>query len=104
MKKKVLVDKNAAKELKKIDRKVRAKIDARVKILERDGGLEEPYGKKLEDNLYEIRVKVGVQWRVLYAYLQEEFIILLSAFNKKTQKTPKNELEKAKQRLERYPS
>lgn len=104
MKKKIVVDKSAAKELKKFDKKVRAKIDARVKILQRDGKLEEPFGKKIDTNLYEIRIKLGGQWRVLYAYLQEEFIILLSAFLKKTQKTPPNEMIKAKKRLERYES
>ena len=41
-------------------------------------------------------------YRSLYAYLGKEVIIILSAFIKKTQKTPIKEIQKARNRLKKY--
>jgi len=73
-------------------------------ILEKEGRLEEPFGKKLSGmaRIFEIRVKHEGQWRVLYAYLYKDSIVVLAAFAKKTQKTPSAELRKAKKRLLDY--
>ncbi len=100
----VCIDKRAEKELKKFPRCVQLRFQALLEILEEDGMLEEPFGKKLsgQPNLFEMRVKYQGQWRALYAYLQENQIIILSAFSKKTQKTPIAEIEKAKERKKYY--
>ncbi|MBT3250072.1 MAG: type II toxin-antitoxin system RelE/ParE family toxin [Candidatus Pacebacteria bacterium] len=100
--KKVIVAKSAQKEFKKLSKNIRAKIDSRVMILSRDGKLIDPFGKKIDDKLFEIRVKVGSQWRVLYAYIWDNHVILLSVFQKKTNKTPSREIVKARKRLEEY--
>jgi len=42
----VLIDKRAEKELKKFSRPVQLKFQALFEILEEDGKLEEPFGKK----------------------------------------------------------
>ncbi|SRR6266404_4661776 len=104
VKKVVLLDKHAEKEIKRFTRQVQLKFQALFEILEQDGKLEEPFGKKLSgnENLFEIRVKHQGQWRAIYAYIHIQSIIILSAFGKKTQKTPKEELEKAKKRLAEY--
>lgn len=104
MGKAVLIDKRAEEELKKFSRPVQLKFQALFEILEEDGKLEEPFGKKLsgKGNLFEIRVKQGGQWRALYAYIDENSIIILCAFVKKTQKTPIMELDKAIKRLTDY--
>lgn len=100
----VLIDKRAEKEIRKFTRTVQLKFQALFEILEQDGKLEEPFGKKLSgrDNLFEVRVKQDGQWRAIYAYIDKNSIIILCAFVKKTQKTPVTELEKAKRRLVDY--
>ncbi|HAV15247.1 MAG TPA: hypothetical protein DCX25_02875 [Candidatus Pacebacteria bacterium] len=104
MTKTILIDKRAEKELKQFPRSVQLKFQAFFEILEKEGRLEEPFGKKLSGmaRIFEIRVKHEGQWRVLYAYLYKDSIVVLSAFAKKTQKTPRIELEKAKNRLLGY--
>jgi phage-related protein len=102
MKKVIRFDKRADKEFKKFPSTVQAKAKALIKILARDGSLVEPYGKKISRDLFEVRIKYKGQWRLLYAYLIEDHMIILSAFQKKTQKTPQTEIQKAKTRLKGY--
>lgn len=104
MKQTVLIDKRASKELSKFTRPVQLKFQALFEILKETGKLEEPFAKKLVSTpgLFEVRVKYQGQWRAIYAYLEEKTIIILSAFDKKTQKTPVAELDKAKSRMKEY--
>lgn len=104
VRKTVLIDKRADKEIKKFPRTVQLKFQALFEILEKEGKLEEPFAKKLSGSthLFEIRVKYQGQWRALYVYLSDNLIVILSAFSKKTQKTPLTELEKAKERRKNY--
>jgi phage-related protein len=102
MKKVIRFDKRAEKEFRKFPRVVQVKAKILFDVLERDGRLEEPYGKKLDSNLFEIRLKSNGQWRILYAYLIGKEIIILSAFQKKTQQTPLKELKKTRERMKIY--
>ena len=46
--------------------------------------------------LYEARIRLGTDiWRVFCFFDQGRVVILLSGFVKKTQKTPRNEIDKA---------
>jgi phage-related protein len=48
------------------------------------------------NGLYEARIQLGTDiWRVFCFFDKEKLVILLNGFQKKTQKTPKNEIEKA---------
>jgi len=47
----------------------------------------------------EIRVRTGVAHRVVYLATFEEAVYVLHAFEKRSQRTPKRELELARQRL-----
>lgn len=69
-----------------------------LKVLQEQGNrLREPYSKHLEDGIFEVRGKVGSDIsRVLYFFYYGGRIILTNGFIKKTQKTPRSELEKAK--------
>lgn len=67
-----------------------------VEILEAEGRLIEPFGKKLDRDLFEIRVRRGNQIRVLYFYFAEDMVIGVHGFVKKTQKTPPNEIKQAR--------
>jgi phage-related protein len=55
------------------------------------------------NGLYEARIQLGSNiWRVFCFFDQGKLVILLNGFTKKTQKTPKNEIEKALQLMQKY--
>ena len=84
--------------LKKQTKKVQDKI---YKILEAIETLEyvpERYLKHLKgtDGLYEARIQLGSNiWRVFCFFDRGKLVILLNGFQKKTQQTPKKEIDKA---------
>ena len=77
---------------------MQAKIFRNLELLESRGNeLREPYSKHLEDGIFEIRNKVSSDiTRILYFFVIAQKIILTNGFVKKTQKTPKSEIELAK--------
>lgn len=55
------------------------------------------------DGLFEIRIKIGNNiFRVFCFFDEGNLVILLSGFQKKTQKTPKKELKKAQRLKQEY--
>ncbi len=78
--------------------KMQAKIFKNLELLESRGNeLREPFSKHLEDGIFELRTKVSSDIsRVLYFFVIGQKIILTNGFIKKTQKTPKSEIELAK--------
>jgi phage-related protein len=70
-----------------------------VDRLEKDGRLVEPYGKKLKENLFEIRVRRGANVRVFYFYFEDDLIFGVHAFVKKSQQTPQQEIKKAEKTI-----
>ena len=76
------------------------KIRDYVKLLMMNGPrLVEPYSKHLEGEIYELRPASN---RILYAGWSGDKYVLLHVFTKKTQKTPRREIEKAKRELEDF--
>ena len=67
-----------------------------VERLEVDGFLVEPYAKKVDRKLFEIRIRRGRQVRVFYYYDSGDMVVGVYAFVKKTQQTPKRELKQAR--------
>ncbi len=67
MKKSVELDENADEELRSFSPAVQAKFAALFGVLEKEGFLKEPYAKRVNKNLFEIRIKHEGQWRALYA-------------------------------------
>ncbi len=102
VKKQVAINYSAIKELDSFPLKIRARFNDLFQILEEKGKLEMPFAKKIDSVLFEIRIKQNGQWRAIYAYVLKNEIVVLSAFLKKTQKTPKKELTKALKRLKNY--
>ena len=84
--------------LDSLDVKMRGKLVMTLKVLQEQGNrLREPYSMHLEDGIFEVRGQVGSDIsRVLYFFYYGGRIILTNGFIKKTQKTPRYELEKAK--------
>ena len=104
MKKNVYLDKNAEKELRKFSEEVQLDFEAYFKILELEGRLDFPQGRKVSKEIFEIRIKLKGEYRGFYAYIGKMDIVILNFFRKKTQKTPIKELELAKRRLKQYDS
>ncbi len=77
-----------------------SKITAYLDMLVKQGcNIGEPYIKHLEDEIWELR---PLRDRILFAYFDNNEFILLNIFMKKTQKTPKTEINKAKRNLRDY--
>ncbi|MBP3603336.1 MAG: type II toxin-antitoxin system RelE/ParE family toxin [Lachnospiraceae bacterium] len=93
-------NKPVEKFLLQLDKKMRAKVLGLLEILQENGyQLREPYSKHLEDGIFELRGKFGSDIsRVLYFFYNNGEIILTNGFIKKTNKTPRNEIETAKKR------
>jgi phage-related protein len=82
----------------KQSKKVRAKIIWTFELIEDLPRIPETYLKHLEntDGLYEIRVQFGSDiFRIFCFFDQGQLVVLANGFQKKTQKTPKNEIEMA---------
>ena len=78
--------------------KVREKIVWTIKLIESLQIVPEEYFKHLEttSGLYEIRVKQGSDIFRIFSFFDEgKLIVLANGFQKKTQKTPRQEIEKA---------
>lgn len=90
--------------LNSLDVKMRNKVLMILSVLqEKENQLREPYSKHLEDGIFEVRGKVGNDIsRVMYFFYYNGKIILTNGFVKKTQKTPKNEIELAKKYRKDY--
>jgi phage-related protein len=100
--KNIYYDKKADKELAELSLPVQKAFLSLIENLRSAGRLDFPDSKKLDKNLYEIRVKLQGEFRGLYAYMEKEFIIILHFFHKKSQKTPLKNLKTAKRRLRQY--
>ncbi len=78
--------------------KVKNKIIWTFKLIEIIQQVPEDYLKHLEgtDGLYEIRVQLGSDIFRIFCFFDEgKLVVLANGFQKKTQKTPKSEIEKA---------
>ncbi|MEP7253163.1 MAG: type II toxin-antitoxin system RelE/ParE family toxin [Ginsengibacter sp.] len=61
------------------------------------------YFQYMEDGIYEIRVEVGGNiFRVFSFFDEGQMIVVANGFQKKTQKTPRNEIELAKKIKKEY--
>ncbi len=84
---------------------VQAKIEWTLNLLRTIKHVPEKYFKHLEGTkgLYEIRVEVGGNiYRIFSFFDKGSLVILGNAFQKKSQKTPKQEIDKAVKIMEEY--
>jgi phage-related protein len=85
---------------------VQDKIDWVIGLVRTLRMVPEKFFKHLEgtEGLFEIRIKLGSDiFRILCFFDEGNLIILLlNGFQKKTKKTPKNEIEKAERLKKRY--
>ena len=57
-----------------------------------------PHSKKIEDGLFELRIRGAQEVRFLYTFRKEQIVIVLHGFVKKSQKLPMRDLKLAQQR------
>ncbi len=84
---------------------VQAKIEWILNLIRITYQVPEKYFKHLEGTkgLYEIRIEVGNNiYRIFSFFDKGNLVVLGNAFQKKSQKTPKQELEKALKIMEEY--
>lgn len=61
------------------------------------------YIKYLDDGVFELRVNFGNnELRIFFIYDGDAIVVLFNGFRKKTQKTPRQELDKAKKLKNEY--
>lgn len=85
--------------------KVQDKIFKVIEIIETYERVPSNYLKAMTGTkgLYEARIKLGSNiWRVFCFFDNGKLVILLNGFQKKTQKTPKKEIDKALRLMESY--
>jgi phage-related protein len=91
--------------LKAQPKKVQDKIFKIIEAIETLERVPSNYLKFLvgTNGLYEARIQLGSNiWRVFCFFDNDKLVILLNGFQKKTQKTPKNEIEKALKLMTEY--
>ncbi len=91
--------------LKKQPTKVQNKIFKIIEAIETLEKVPSNYLKSIigTNGLYEARIQLGSDiWRVFCFFDKGRLVILLNGFVKKTQRTPKNEIEKANQLMIKY--
>jgi phage-related protein len=85
--------------------KVKDKIIWRLHLIEDLPRIPETYLKHIEgtDGLYEIPIQVGGDiFRIVCFFDHGKMVILANGFQKKDQKTPRNEIEKAVKIKQQY--
>ena len=76
--------------------KVKNKIVWTLDLIDEIDRVPETYLQHMQDGLYEVRVKLASDiFRIFCFFDQEKLIVLANGFQKKSQKTPKQEIEKA---------
>lgn len=91
--------------LKKQTQKVQNKIYKVIEAIETLERIPETYLKpiKTRKGLFEARIQLGSNiWRVFCFFDQGQLVILLNGFQKKSQKTPQKEIDKASKLMDAY--
>ncbi|MEQ8947432.1 MAG: type II toxin-antitoxin system RelE/ParE family toxin [Balneola sp.] len=82
----------------KQNEKVQKKVIWTINLIEEIQNIPETYLKHIKGThgLYEVRVQVGSNiFRIFCFFDQGQLVVLMNGFQKKTQRTPKTEIEKA---------
>jgi phage-related protein len=90
---------------KTLDHEVKKKFNWTLKLISTVDRVPVKYFKHIEDTtgLYEIRVEYGSNiYRVFSFFDKGQLIVLVNGFQKKSQKTPKKEIEKAEKLKKQY--
>ena len=82
---------------------VQKKFNWTFELIETIDRVPKKYFQYMEDGIYEIRVEVGNNIFRAFSFFDEgKMIVVANGFQKKTQKTPRNEIELAKKIKKEY--
>lgn len=85
--------------IKTLEKSTQSKVVRGIELIEQYGqNLGTPHVKKITVSLYELRTRGQQEVRIFYS-IREGKAMLIHGFIKKTQKTPKREIETAEKRL-----
>lgn len=74
-----------------------------LSLLETDDRVPAKFIKSIRDGLYELRMEYNSNiYRIFFVFDEGQIVVLFNGFQKKTQKTPKSEIEKALKLKEEY--
>ena len=88
-----------------VNDRVKEKTGYVFRVIKTVDKVSEKFLKHIEgtDGLYEIRVEVGSNiYRIFCCFDKENLVVLFNAFQKKTQKTPRKEIELAEKLKKEY--
>jgi len=72
------------------------KVDYILTLLRTQDRLPIKFIKLIRESVYELRIEYNSTiYRVFFVFDEDKIVVLFNGFRKKTQKTPKNEIEKA---------
>ena len=83
--------------------KEQEKVQYGLLLLKSQDRLSKKFVKHIKDGIYELRTEYGGNiYRVFFIFDDGQIVVLFNGFQKKTQKTPANEIEKAIKIKEAY--
>ncbi|MBR4325991.1 MAG: type II toxin-antitoxin system RelE/ParE family toxin [Bacteroidales bacterium] len=83
--------------------KEKEKIQYGLLLLKTQNRLSTKFVKHIKDGVYELRTEyAGNIYRVFFIFDEGNIVVLFNGFQKKTQKTPQNEIDKALKIKEDY--
>lgn len=89
--------------LQELPKEARQKCGQYLRMLQEWDTLPASHARHLEGPIWELRPESGgIEYRLLYCIDGGMVIVLLVGFLKKTQRTPRVEIEKAKERRDAY--
>jgi len=89
--------------LETLTEKERLKFKYILLLLETSDRMPVKFIKHVRDGLYELRMEYGGNiYRVFFIFDADNIVVLFNGFQKKTQKTPENEIERALKLMEEY--
>ena len=81
--------------MESLQEKEREKIQYGLLLLKTQNRLSTKFVKHIKDGVYELRTEyAGNIYRVFFIFDDGNIVVLFNGFQKKTQKTPQNELTK----------
>ena len=89
--------------MENLKEKEQEKIQYGLLLLKSQDRLPKKFVKLVRGGIYELRTEYGGNiYRVFFIFDEGEIVVLFNGFQKKTQKTPQNEIEKAIKIKEAY--
>lgn len=89
--------------MESLSMKEQEKIQYALLLLKTQDRLPIKFVRHVRDGLYELRIEYsGNIYRVFFIFDEGQVVVLFNGFQKKTQKTPEKELEKALKIKEEY--